>query len=666
MLVRDGQPEAVLVVPDDAKLVPFYAAKEFQHHVKLSTGVELPIVTETGAEAETHGKVYFGRTRALKDAGLGNEDFGKYGYAGRLRNGSLFFYGVDADDPLPSDIAEEDILVEKARSLCWERPVGTLLATYDFLESQLGARWIWPGPTGEYVEPLETITVEEYDVSGAPRYLSNHMLPAEEGAVEQRQWLLRHRFLRLEPALFINDHSFTVYWDTYKDTHPDIFAMRPDGTRVPVDGQIGPLMAMCVSNPELVRLKVERWRTRAPSVVEGREVRDDGLFDMGFINVGENDVAGYCVCADCRAMDAPDPRFDTHPYWSEGVLHPFNQGGRWLRGSRATSDAYLTQPSLTDRYMKFYLAVQEEAEKHKPGVLVRGQAYVNYDQPPKETKLNERIIISFVKFPNMIWTPEDTRETLDVWDRWQATGATLFLRPNITNFRGHNLPDFYARQMGDALSHIANTRLVGTVWDALMGQWAVHAPNFFMIGRMLQHPDRTPDDILDEFYSAFGPAKAEVAAYFNFCDQASNTLSKEDWNSFLDDTSEMGASGRGALGHLSQSFTPEVMRQARELLNKAITAAQGDKDAEQKVRVLDLGFQDAELTMNAYRAFREIDPKDPASQQNFLLAVEALEKFRDDHRGQYVNFGEDIISGRETRIWGATLTEIKTNLAARP
>ncbi|HRJ72510.1 MAG TPA: DUF4838 domain-containing protein [Terrimicrobiaceae bacterium] len=658
-LVKDGQPDAILVVPDDDVFVPRFAAKEFQHHVKRSTGAELPILTETEAEGRPGARVYFGATKALKAAGLGGEDFGKYGYAGRLRDGSLYFYGRDSDFPVPKDIPEKDWLVQSARPLCWEKPVGTLLATYDFLESQLGARWIWPGPTGEYVDVRKDVTVEAYDKAGKPRYLSNHMMPFEEDALEQRQWLLRQRFLRLDPALFINDHAFVTYWNEYKDSHPEIFAMWPGGKRTPVDGQPGDLMAMCVSNPDLARIKVERWKNGTPSMDNGQNVRSDGDFQKGFINVGENDVAGYCVCEACRKMDAPDPRFATHPYWAKGELKPFNEGGRWLRDGKGSRDAYSKLPSLTDRYMKFYLAVQKEAEKYNPGVLIRGQAYANYDEPPKETKLNDRIVISFVKFPGITWTPEDTRDTLASWDAWQEAGATLFLRPNITNFRGHNMPDFYARQLGDTLKHIANTRLIGTNWDALLGQWAVHAPNFYMIGRMLQEPDRTSDEILQEFYGAFGPAKNEVAAYFQLCDKASNTLSQADWDAFVNDTSEMGASSKSSMHYLAQSFTPEVMAQARELLDKALAAAKGDQDAEQKVRILDLGFQESNLTMNAFRAFQKITRKDPASQKNFVAAVDALQAFRKAHRGEYVNYGLEIIEQRENQLWGDVLKQIR-------
>ena len=96
-LVENGQPKAVLVVPDEQKFVSTYAAMEFQYNVKKASGAELAIVPETEAEKMPGEKVYFGQTKALEKAGLGKEDLGKYGYAGRLKDGSLYFYGRDTE-----------------------------------------------------------------------------------------------------------------------------------------------------------------------------------------------------------------------------------------------------------------------------------------------------------------------------------------------------------------------------------------------------------------------------------------------------------------------------------------------------------------------------------------------------------------------------------------
>ncbi len=663
-LVENGKQEAVLVVPDDNLLVPYYAALEFQHHVKKAGGAVLPIVKESDATAMPGGKVYFGRTRALEKAGLGQADLGKYGYAGQLKDGCLYFFGKDRDMPVPEDVKPEDLLLAKGSTLCWKKPVGTLLAVHDFLDTELGARWIWPGPTGEYVPKRATIAVEQYDARGTPRYISHHMLPNEEGALEQRQWLLRQRFLRLEPDGFITDHSFEDYWKDYHETHPGIFAMRPDGSRGLVPTQPGTLATMCVSNPELVRLKIERWQKTGQKDAEGGSPYwRDGDITKGFINVHENDVDGYCACPACRAMDAPDPRFASHDYWGKGIIKPFLEGGRYLRGSNTNASA--TEPSLTDRYAKFYLAVQKEAEKIQPGVTVHAHAYLNFREPPKETMLNDRITINFVEVPFQFWRDEDTKKSLAAWDGWRASGVNLFLRPNLTH-RGHNFPDLYARPLGQLLSHFAKNGMVGSVWDALIGQWATQGPNFYMIGRMVQHPDKSPDEILDEFYSAFGPAKTQVAAYFGYWEGMANSVPPGEEARIRADIKKRGLGNGEPPMVLSYVFTPDVMAKGRELLEQARTAATGDAEAQDRVRVLELGLRDAELTLQAFDAYKNISRKDEASQRHFAGAVAALEAFREANRGAYVNFGAGWMRQVENGIWGDTLRQIQAKSAAAP
>ena len=663
-LVKNGTPGAVLVVPDERTLVPYFAAREFQHHVQMAAGAELPIVSETEAAKVPGGKVYFGKTRALGKAGLGGEDFGKYGYAGRLKGGSLYFYGRDTDLPIPSDFAAEEFLEKQGGSnLCWKKSIGTVLAAYEFMESELGARWIWPGPTGEYVPGTGAIAVEKYDRQGAPRYLSYWML-LNQNEISQRQWLLRHRFLRLEPDGFITDHSFGEYWSDYHETHPDIFAMRPNGSRGLLPGQPGEFVAMCVSNPELVRLKIERWKKTGQKDENGKPMNVlDGDIIQGFICVQENDVDGYCICPACRAMDASDPRFATHEYWGKGVVRPFGEGGRYLRGG--PNDPPMPEPPVTDRYMKFYLAVQKEAEKLRPGVVVHGQAYVNYDDPPKETKLNEHVIVNFAGVPWQFWRKEDTEKTLANWDGWRKAGAGLFLRPNTT-FRGHNFPDFYARQLGEVVSHTAKNGMVGGVWCALFGQWAVQGPNFYMIGRISRNPDLTPDQVLGEFYSAFGPAREQVKAYFDFWDRTTNSVTKEQEQQFRDTikANRLGNCGEMPL-LMSYVFTPEVMAQGRQLMEKVKVAAAGDAGVEARVRILDLGLRGAELTLGTFDAYKNVSRKDKASQKQFLAAAVRLEEFRKAHRDDYLNFDGGQIGTEENGIWGDVLRRIKADSAIK-
>lgn len=638
-LVNDGAPASVLVVPDENRLVPFYAAKEFQYHVRKATGADLPILPESRAEGVAGGKVYFGLTQALERAGLGREEFGKYGYAGRLKDGSLFFYGRDSGLPAPADVSENDLLLMRAAPMCWKKPIGTYLAVNDFLDTELGARWIWPGPTGEFVPKRKSISVEKYDNEGAPRYLSNWMLLYDEESPFLRQWMLRHRFLRLEPVVTV--HSYTNYWRDYQDKYPEIFSLLPNGRRELLPGAPADHATMCVSSTKLLDLKIERWKNRADPF--------DGAIDEGFINVYENDIDGRCVCASCRAWDAPDPRFETHEYYARGVIRGFREGGRFFREEG---------PSLTDRYMKFALLVQQQADKIKPGVIVRDHIGYQQFEPPEQTKLNERVLMTYVGAPGQFWTDERDREFRENWSGWRAAGPSMFFRPN-TLHRGHNLPDIYTTRIGEALKFIATNGLVGTEWDALIGNWAVQAPNYYMIGRMLRDPGKSPEEIMDEFCSAFGAAKPEMGAYFKYWEALISSLDAGKEQDFLEDVKKDNLGHAHPLMLLGYAMTPEVMARGRALLEMAKPKAAGDPEVAARLEIVDLGLQNAELTLGVMRAFRELGPLDSAGQQKFMNAADALERFRAQYKGRYLSDSDDHISQQENAIWGNALKTLR-------
>ncbi len=134
---------------------------------------------------------------------------------------------------------------------------------------------------------------------------------------------------------------------------------------------------------------------------------------------------------------------------------------------------------------------------------------------------------------------------------------------------GHNLPIFFARKLGEDFSYAAAHGLIGTDFDSLTGQWASQGPNLYLLARLHECPRMTVAKVLDEYYSAFGPAAAAVRAYFahweKVSDAVTDDLAKEaelHWASFYRDADRI--------------FTPGVLATGRDLLEKAAAAAQSD------------------------------------------------------------------------------------------
>ncbi len=513
--------------------------------------------------------------------------------------------------------------------------VGTLFGAYEFIEKRLGARWLWPGELGEVIPPAHDIVVEKWDQTGRPAFIHTRWRDGAANAAaegwsspqvrakylrEQSVWLRRHRFaagLNMDMA-----HSFTHWWDRFSKDHPEYFNLLPDGTRRSDPTYYGghkTLISMSVGEPGLWRQKVADWLAqRSPQAP--------------YIDASENDTDGRCVCEKCLALDEADPAAEI----------PFDRRVAVARERLAKKDRYWTAAlgSLSDRYARYYLAVQHEAEKHDPQAVVMGYSYANYVKPPRNTKLNPRIIIGIVPALMYPWTQKKRDDFRAQWDGWSAAGARLFLRPNYM-LDGHNLPIFIARKLGEDFSYAAAHGLVGTDFDSLTGQWATQGPNLYLLARLHECPRMTVAKVLDEYYSAFGPAAAAVRAYFAHWEKVSHAVTddlakkaKLHWASFYRDA--------------DQIFTPGALATGRDLLEKAAAAAQNDRSAAERVAFLEKGLKNAELTLAVQRAYRQYKQK--GAVRPYAAALKQLDDYRASVEGTLVaDMG--YLRQKENRTW---------------
>ena len=395
-LVRAGQARSVIVVPRNAFPVVKFAAEELRHHIERATGAKLAVVTE-GGEPGAGGCVYLGACEATARAGIRTDTLGPNGYVIRLAAEHLHMVGDDSDGRVTG------MLINNLTR------VGTLFAVYEFLEKQLQGRWLWPGELGEVIPRCMDVTVTRWNSTGKPAFVharwrdggvymggTNGWSSAKARDVfaeEQSKWLRRHRFARgvnLDAA-----HAFTTWWERYHESHPEYFNLLPDGSRrsdPTYHGGAPSLISMCVSEPGFHRAIVEHWqRTRSPQ--------------RPFIDASENDTNGRCTCPRCLAWDEPDPELNVP--WAERLecarkaFAAGEHGGDVSAGSKGWEKML---GSLSDRYAKYFLAVQAEAQKVDPGAVVLGYAYANYVNPPLATRLNERIIIGVVPPMYFPWT----------------------------------------------------------------------------------------------------------------------------------------------------------------------------------------------------------------------------------------------------------------------
>lgn len=469
VLTTEGEAQATLVVPADPLRVEQFAAEELRYHVSRATGVELPIVKESDAAGESmSAAVYIGATRAAADAGVNASELAANGFVVEREGDRLFIVGRDSDGPVGRE----------AGTLHGNYThVGTLFGIYEILETQLDIRWLWPGESGEVIPRRRTIELSDVDQLHEPELIHKRWRDYGRRGIrawqdqeagmrffrEQAIWLRRHRFAMAE-RLDVG-HSFTDWWEKYGEDHPEYFNMLPDGTRRPDPLRYGGaprLVSMCLSNPELPAAIVTEW-------MDG-ERRGHG--QSHFLNAAENDGANRCVCSRCLNWDAPDSEADIpHDLRLTYAEEAFERGDpRWPN----------TLASVSDRFARYLLAVQEEARKVDPDVLVGGHAYSNYRKPPVQTQLNENVLLTYVPrlyFPFIQAGEIESR--MQEWEGWSDTGAMLMLRPNMM-LSGHNMPLIFAHQIGEFFEFAYRNGMLGTDYDALFGQFGVKGPNLYM------------------------------------------------------------------------------------------------------------------------------------------------------------------------------------------
>lgn len=618
-LVRDGEARAAIRVCDDAPASVRFASEELRKYVKLATGVELPILTGKEEKNPLPGTVKLGYGADIKGVG-------RFGYVAAAKKNELVLHGMDhrIKEFKPEKLAESGMI---------SASTGTLFAVYDFLDRELGVRFLWPGELGTFVPKRDSLVLEDFHRVGRPPLecatfrlspqLSNPKGWSKAEAKERyfaaaSLWTIRHGFASRN--YWRGGHAFRDYWQRFGKTRPDFFAQLPDGSRRPLKGDAkGSRISMCVSNPDFHRQIIEDFKKKPKEV----------------LSVCENDIAGLCTCERCRSWDAPQPGFATHPYWSKGEIPELGNLNAFMRiGEDGGNDA--SGASLTDRYAKFYLAVQKLAREVKPDVKLYGHAYVNFVKPPLETILNSDIVIGYVGWPYFPFTPAEMERIRADWDGWKASEASMVLRPNSTH-SGHNLPLQYARKLGEAYRYcFASGALVGVDFDSLRGEFGVQGPMFYTLARLTARPDLTVETILDEYYSAFGPAKAAVKAYFDYGESVADAVTAEDWQKWNDIRGRI--SFKNWLSVADFIFTPEVFARMNALLGEAAVAAADDPESLARVTFLQCGLKNAELTVEALKRKYRFDASGtPADRDAWQAALQELAACRAAHEDQFIS-----------------------------
>ena len=620
-LVDNGRALAEIVIPSDANSVEQVAAVELAEHVKLVAGVALP--TRKGVATGAFVPIRLGRAAALDLEGLTV-------CQGRIRvtDKAVDIAGVDGT----------------GGALQRTTPAGTLFGVYEFIERELGVRWLWPGDLGRWAPKKQVVTAREQERMVRPmpfsewRTSSNAAVWAgRENAAkfdrEQNQWLRRHRFGVV--GGLAKGHAFTGYYTRFHEKHPEFFNVLPNGRRESDPyycyGNKG-MISMCVTDPGFVRQVVADW------VATGKT--------NDILNANENDTAGKCCCVRCIRADRTG---DDEGRLARAKARFGAKDRGWHRELGST----------TERYVSFYKALLDEGRKVTPDCRIIAGIYANYSEPPADgTMLGDHVVLRYCPPIMYPWTAKKLDDFKRIWAGWAKTGAQLMMRPNFL-LDGYNFPLVYYRWYAQCFDYAWQRGLSAQDYDALTGMYGANGLTLYVVAGKNGNPSASVQELENDYFAAFGRGADKIRAYMRHFEQVTELGATTDFGPTY--TME-GGNWAEFFTVAHKIFTKEVMLKGFALLDEA-DAAEDDPIVRRRVDFLRIGLKDACLVSKTQRAFERYKASGDSS--DFAATCRQLMEFRarHEHLG-YANRG--TMEYLEGRIWplfyglvGAAAQEIK-------
>ena len=456
-----------IVLPENPSPVECHIADTLVKYIRLASGREINIVKSA---IPIRNGICIGPELAEKGLGplpaLSEEES-----IGRSRNGMLFLTGADRNSR------------------------GTLYATYEFLERELGVRFYTP--LAEKVPQLSKLDLSKVDFRFTPafplgRNILRLMSPKGMSEDQYNDFLSKSRintiyglekvdvkfgpFWRSVPVDGDSMHIFIPADKYYKD-HPEFFALR-NGKRQGVTSRGGMGQPqVCFSNPELRKVLLEEVRTFW---------RKKGAPKNTFLRITNNDNDRICQCAACSAVNAEE-------------------------GSHAGI------------YLRVVNWVASEMSKEYPDIKILANAYWTTRRTPKKTRPAKNVYLKFCDiegtFSRRLDDPVDpvNKGIFRDINNWGKIDGKLYATTYTTNFTRYLYP------INDYDTFPYNLRLYhkhGAQAFQDHSSWHIRGVDFeewryYLAARLMRDPAFDEHAGRREFFEFyFGPAAKAMDDYY--------------------------------------------------------------------------------------------------------------------------------------------------------
>lgn len=555
-----GNPVAAIVLPDEPTETEQFAAEELQSYLGKISGARLHVEPE--GRAGRGPRLLVGRTSSSREARQS------------LAEG-------DPDAFVIRTVGDDLMLIGASDR-------GTLYAVYDFLEDDLGCRWLGPGPDWEEVPAQATIEVTALNRTESPgmKYRATHTTALGEldtwqdycvswsfkqkintgtgwPPVEAGEQITKRGGFRAK----MRPHPLPcVLSQEDVDEHPEWLALR-DGrrrARLRVPTQI------CTTNPEVVEVAAARLGEMF-----------DARPELDLLPLSQGDSAQFCQCDTCLALDT----------------------------------------GMTERWLGFVNAVARRLGETHPGKKLYTLAYHQTLPPPEPGTIEPEpnVMIQAVNsghdwacFVHRFEREDcschvEFRKALEDWVAMTPGGVMVY------GYISHNcfcmMPYPAPHKFVDDISYLHRIGVVGYQGQGARTLWGTYGITRYAVAKATWDPDLDPDALVKDYCDhAFREASEAMQRFYG--------------------TMEAGLEASACIpSGLWSYMTPEVMTEARKHLDVAHAAAHSEI-VKKRLRTIEIGFHYGEMGIEAWRkAQKALADKDAALLREAISSAEAAKQY---------------------------------------
>jgi hypothetical protein len=149
--------------------------------------------------------------------------------------------------------------------------------------------------------------------------------------------------------------------------------------------------------------------------------------------------------------------------------------------------------------------------------------------------------------------------------------------------------------------------MVGFDFDSLSGYWATKGPMLYVHMRLSNDPDLTIETILNEYYSAFGPASGLIRKYFDHWIAVTKKVKKQIGSRNADITAEI--------------YTVDHFTESGKILEEAIklAAISQDKKHLERVKFIQLGWLHGRMCVEFSHLYKDNKFNEARSKLNEII-----------------------------------------------